>query len=100
MCRQGVSHDYQYFAYKGALIWMIIGWTAALCGGGAPTGKPPGHAPAAGVCYKSPNDFRDALYGGRRKKGRQRARFHLFIWSINRMLLPIDCRSSPYLTAG
>lgn len=75
---KGVSHDYQYFAYKGALDLDDY-----RLDGGALVAEPQlvNHLATRQrlvFVYKSPNDFRDALYGGRRKRAASEPDFTLF----------------------
>ena len=75
---RGVSHEYQYFAYKGPLVLDDY-----RLDDGSLVAEPQlvNHLATRNklvFVYKSPNDFRDALYGGRRKRSAGEPDFTLF----------------------
>lgn len=75
---RGVSHDYQYFAYQGKLDLEDYRLDDDSLVSEPQLVNHLASRQKLVFVYKSPNDFRDALYGGRRKRSAGEPDFTLF----------------------
>lgn len=75
---RGVSHDYQYFAYQGKLDLEDYRLDDDSLVSEPQLVNHLATRQKLVFVYKSPNDFRDALYGGRRKRSAGEPDFTLF----------------------